>query len=245
MTDYIYRNNAIIETIFASRRSILRLFLSQQISNNRHENLLEAAIKHSIKIETVSRAQIQSMIGNSLHQDAVLEVGPYPYVKIEDILSFAKTHEEEPLILILDQLQSPSNFGRLLRSAEAMGVHGVIIQKRNAGEVSTAVVASSMGASEHIFITKVTNLSRTIVELKKQNIWILGLEGNKNQITLDNTNLKRGLAIVIGNENNGIRRLIRKHCDMLAQIPMLGKMDSLNAAVAGSIAIYVARQSRK
>ena len=126
-----------------------------------------------------------------------------------------------------------------------MGVHGVIIQKRNAGEVSTAVVASSMCASEHIFITKVTNLSRTIVELKKQNIWILGLEGNKNQITLDNTNLKRGLAIVIGNENNGIRRLIRKHCDMLAQIPMLGKMDSLNAAVAGSIAIYVARQSRK
>ena len=154
-------------------------------------------------------------------------------------------NNETPLLLILDQLQSPSNIGRLLRSAEAMRVHGVILQKRRTVGITPAVVTASMGASEHLLIARVTNLARTITQLQSDNLWVIGLDANTERNLRSEMDLNRAIAIVIGNEGTGIRKLIRNKCDALVSISMLGKIESLNAAIAGSIAIYEAREARK
>ncbi len=244
MTELIYRRNAILETILASRRNIVRLLLSREASPDNQNNVIAAAKSKSVKIERIPRSQMTGKIGNSSHQDVLLEVQSYPYAEIADMYVLSEKDKESPLLLILDQLQSPSNFGRLLRSAEAMGVHGVIVQKRRAGGVTPAVVAASMGASEHLLITRVTNLSRTIKQLQTDNLWVIGLDTNTECNALSEIDLNRALAIVIGNESNGLRRLIRDCCDSIITIPMLGKIESLNAAIAGSIALYAAREAR-
>ena len=244
MTEIIYRRNAILETILASRRNIVRLLLSREASPESQNNVIAAAKSNSIKIDRISRSQMVGKIGNSLHQDVLLEVQSYPYAEIADMYVLSEKDKGLPLLLILDQLQSPSNFGRLLRSAEAMGVHGVIVQKRRAGGVTPAVVAASMGASEHLLIARVTNLSRTIKQLQTDNLWVIGLDTNTECSALSEIDLNRALAIVIGNESNGLRRLIRNSCDSIITIPMLGKIESLNAAIAGSIALYAAREAR-
>ena len=244
MTELIYRRNAILETILASRRNIVRLLLSREASPDNQNNVIAAAKSKSVKIERIPRSQMTGKIGNSSHQGVLLEVQSYPYAEIADMYVLSEKDKESPLLLILDQLQSPSNFGRLLRSAEAMGVHGVIVQKRRAGGVTPAVVAASMGASEHLLITRVTNLSRTIKQLQTDNLWVIGLDTNTECNALSEIDLNRALAIVIGNESNGLRRLIRDCCDSIITIPMLGKIESLNAAIAGSIALYAAREAR-
>jgi 23S rRNA (guanosine2251-2'-O)-methyltransferase len=244
VTELIYRRNAILETILASRRNIVRLLLSREASSDNQNNVIAAAKSKSVKIERIPRSQMTGKIGNSSHQGVLLEVQSYPYAEIADMYVLSEKDKESPLLLILDQLQSPSNFGRLLRSAEAMGVHGVIVQKRRAGGVTPAVVAASMGASEHLLITRVTNLSRTIKQLQTDNLWVIGLDTNTECNALSEIDLNRALAIVIGNESNGLRRLIRDCCDSIITIPMLGKIESLNAAIAGSIALYAAREAR-
>ena len=245
MNELIYRRNAIVETIIASRRNIVRLILAKEASHNTKNNLvIESAKSKSVKIEKISRSQMTGKIGNNTHQDMLLEVQSYPYVEIKDMYALSKKENESPLLLILDQLQSPSNIGRLLRSAEAMRVHGVIVQKRRTVGITPAVVAASMGASEHMLITRVTNVSRTIKQLQNDNLWVIGLDANTASNVLSEMDLNRPLAIVIGNEGTGIRQLIRNKCDSLVNIPMLGKIESLNAAIAGSIALYAAREAR-
>jgi|TARA_B110000263_G_scaffold181043_1_gene158591 23S rRNA (guanosine2251-2'-O)-methyltransferase len=245
VNELIYRRNAIVETIIASRRNIVRLILAKEASHNNKNNLaIESAKSKSIKIEQISRSQMTGKIGNSSHQDMLLEVQSYPYAEIKDMYVLSKKEKESPLLLILDQLQSPSNIGRLLRSAEAMRVHGVILQKRRTVGITPAVVAASMGASEHMLITRVTNLSRIIKQLQNDNLWVIGLDANTESNILSEMDLNRPLAIVIGNEGTGIRKLIRNKCDSLVSIPMLGKIESLNAAIAGSIALYAAREAR-
>ena len=245
MNELIYRRNAIVETIIASRRNIVRLILAKEASHNNKNNLvIESAKSKSVKIEQISRSQMTGKIGNSSHQDMLLEVQSYPYAEIKDMYALSKKEKESPLLLILDQLQSPSNIGRLLRSAEAMRVHGVILQKRRTVGITPAVVAASMGASEHMLITRVTNLSRIIKQLQNDNLWVIGLDANTESNVLSEMDLNRPLAIVIGNEGTGIRKLIRNKCDSLVSISMLGKIESLNAAIAGSIALYAAREAR-
>ena len=245
MNEFIYRRNAIAETILASRRNIVRLILAKEASSNNKTSLVvESAQSKSVKIERIPRSQITGKIGNSNHQDMLLEVQSYPYAEIEDMYALSEKDNESPLLLILDQLQSPSNFGRLLRSAEAMRAHGVILQKRRTVGITPAVVAASMGASEHLLITRVTNLARTIKQLQSDNLWVIGLDADTESNLLSEMDLNRALAIVIGNEGTGIRQLIRNKCDALVSISMLGKIESLNAAIAGSIALYAAREAR-
>ena len=147
-------------------------------------------------------------------------------------------------MLILDLLQSPSNLGLLLRTAEAMGVHGVVIQKRRAGGVTPAVVAASMGASEHLLIARATNIARTIEQLRGDDVWVAGLHPGPGSLHMHECDLNISLALVIGNEDKGLRRLVRERCDFLINIPMHGLVKSLNAAVAGSLALYAARNAR-
>ena len=244
MTELLYRRNALLETMSAGRRKIVRLLLSHESTPTSNATLVAAAESRAIRIERVPRAEIRQRAGDSAHQDALLEVHPYPYASIAEMHTRAAALREAPLLLMLDLLQSPGNFGRLLRTAEAVGVHGTLIQKRRAGGVTPAVVAASMGASEHLLIARVTNLARAIEQLHSDDVWVAGLDPGAGSHPIGQSDLNRPLALVVGNEGTGLRRLVRKRCDFLINIPMLGQVRSLNAAVAGSLALYAARSAR-
>ncbi|MCB0187527.1 MAG: 23S rRNA (guanosine(2251)-2'-O)-methyltransferase RlmB, partial [Caldilineaceae bacterium] len=147
-------------------------------------------------------------------------------------------------LLLLDHLQDPQNLGTLFRTAEAMGIHGVIVPDRRAAGVTPAVSNASAGAVEHLLVAQVTNLNRTIEDLKAANIWVAGLDNVPQAVALAKANLDGALAIVVGSEGDGLSRLTRERCDFLIQLPMYGQVESLNASVAGSIVLHAARQAR-
>ncbi|MCH2539800.1 MAG: 23S rRNA (guanosine(2251)-2'-O)-methyltransferase RlmB [Anaerolineales bacterium] len=244
MTELLYRRNALLETISARRRRIERLILPQESQSTSNKKLIVAAERLSIPIERIPLAEIRHLSDNGVQQDVLLEVSPYPYADIASIYERAQSLQEAPLVLILDLLQSPGNLGRLLRTAEAVGTHGVVIQKRRAGGVTPAVVAASMGASEHLLIARVTNIARTVEQMKRDNLWVAGLHVGLENQPLTQCDLNRPLALVVGNEAQGLRRLVRDRCDFLINIPMHGHIQSLNAAIAGSLVLYAARTAR-
>src|SRR5690606_11019097 len=172
-------------------------------------------------------------------QGVALEVADYPYVEMAEILAHAKASGEPPLLLILDHLQDTQNLGTLIRTAEAMGVHGIILPDRRAAGVTPAVSNSSSGAVERMLVAQVTNLNRTIEELKAQNIWVAGLDSDPTTPLIDNRMVSGALALVVGSEGSGLSRLTRERCDFLLRLEMVGKVESLNAAVAGSIVLYL------
>lgn len=174
----------------------------------------------------------------------MLETGPYPYVELDECLQAAADRREPALLLLLDHLQDPQNIGTLLRTAEAVGCHGVVIPGRRAAEITPAVVNASSGAVEHLRVAMVTNLAQTIEELQRTGIWVAGLEQDEAAKDIDTVDLDLPLALVIGAEGTGMARLVRERCDFLVRLPIVGQVGSLNAAVAGSIAIYHAWRQR-
>ncbi len=177
-------------------------------------------------------------------QGVALEAGDYPYISLDDCLDRADAAGEPPLLLMLDHLQDPQNLGTLMRTAEAMGVHGIIIPDRRAAGITAAVSNASAGAVEHMGVVQVNNLNRTIDTLKKLNIWVAGLEGGDDVPPLEDVDLNGAMLIVVGSEGAGLSQLTREKCDFLLRLPMVGEIDSLNAAVAGSIVLYAARRAR-
>jgi 23S rRNA (guanosine2251-2'-O)-methyltransferase len=173
-----------------------------------------------------------------------LEVGDYPYVDLNGLLAQVR-RGGAPLFLLLDHVQDPQNLGTLIRTAEAMGVTGIIIPERRAAGITPAVSNASAGAVEHLLVAQVTNLNRTIEELKAANIWVAGLDMGDDTQPLDKVDLTGALALVVGSEGSGLSRLTREKCDFLISLPMYGRVESLNAAVAGSIVIYAARRQRE
>jgi 23S rRNA (guanosine2251-2'-O)-methyltransferase len=159
------------------------------------------------------------------------------------MLERAEQAAEDPLILILDTLQDPQNLGTLLRTAEVVGVHGVLLPFRRTATITPAVVSASSGASEHLLIAQ-ANLAQSIELLKEAGIWVVGLEGSPRAQTPDQVRLEGPLALVVGSEGEGMRPLVAKSCDLLLRLPMRGRIESLNAAVAGSIALYLAWSAR-
>jgi 23S rRNA (guanosine2251-2'-O)-methyltransferase len=166
------------------------------------------------------------------------------YASTDQILAYAAEKQEIPFLLILDAIQDVNNLGSLLRTAEAAGMHGVIIPQHRAAEVNATVVKTSAGATEHLLIAQETNITRAIDYLKKQNVWVIGLAGEAQTLYTD-ADLTGPLALVVGNEGKGISRLVREHCDLLVKLPMHGYVNSLNAAIAGSIAVYEALRQRQ
>jgi 23S rRNA (guanosine2251-2'-O)-methyltransferase len=160
------------------------------------------------------------------------------------MLGLAERQGERPLLLLLDLLHGPQNIGALLRTAEACGVHGVILQDRRAPEITPAVVQFSAGATEHLLIAQVTNIAATMRRLKEAGVWLAGLDLDETAQALGALDLDRALGVVVGHEGEGLRRLVRDQCDFLIRLPMRGRIESLNAAVAGSIVLYFARQAR-
>lgn len=234
--DRIYGRNPVLETLRANRRAIHALQVQQGLDlRGPIEEILRRAERLNIRIESLSRQDLDSSVKN--HQGVVLLAGHYPYVELADILEYAQAQADPPLLLLLDQLQDPQNFGTLLRTAEAAGVHGVLLPARHSVDVTPAVVSASSGASEHLLIAQ-ANLAQVMRILKEQQIWLVGLEHAESSQRIDQVDLSGPIGLVVGSEGTGLRPLVRKSCDFLASIPMRGRLESLNAAVAGSLALY-------
>lgn len=242
MREWITGRNPVFETLSAHRRQCFRLMLAIGVEEKGViAEILKIAREIKIPVERVNRQKIDSLGGNA--QGIAMEAAPYPYVDLRDILVAAERCEEAPFLLILDTLQDPQNLGTLLRSAEAFGVHGVVIPPHGAAGVTPAVVHASSGACEHLLIMA-GNLAQAISELKQANIWVIGLDAGEDAQDISSLRLDGGLALVVGSEGEGMRPLVRRSCDAIARIPMVGRIESLNAAVSGSIALFLASRSR-
>jgi 23S rRNA (guanosine2251-2'-O)-methyltransferase len=206
--------------------------------------IVQEAERRHIPIQTVPRVRLDQLSHGAVHQGCLAEVEERHYASTDQILAYAAEKQEVPFLLILDAIQDVNNLGSLLRTAEAAGMHGVIIPQHRAAEVNATVVKTSAGATEHLLIAQETNITRAIDYLKKQNVWVLGLAGEAHTLYTD-ADLTGPLALVVGNEGKGISRLVREHCDLLVKLPMHGYVNSLNAAIAGSIAVYEALRQRQ
>ncbi len=245
MPEYIWGRNPIMETL-QSPRQIKRILFAegQRETSSALATILQEAERRHIPTEKVARARLDQLSHGAVHQGCIAVVEARSYATLDEILAHAENKHEEPFLLILDAIQDVNNLGSLLRTAESVGVHGVIIPEHRAAEVNATVIKTSAGATEHLLIAQETNLTRTIDYLKKQNIWVVGLAGEASTLYY-HANLTGALALVVGNEGKGISRLVRENCDLLIKLPMRGHINSLNAAVAGSIALYEALRQRE
>jgi 23S rRNA (guanosine2251-2'-O)-methyltransferase len=243
MKEFIYSRNAVREALRARRRDIFRIQVAEGAQEKgRLDEILQIAKTRKIPVERLPRQRLDKIHQN--HQGIVAEVGAYPYSDITDILDIAQKKSEPPFLLILDSLNDPQNFGALLRTAEAVGVHGVILPLAHTVEVTPAAVNASSGASEHLLVAR-WNLSQAIDMLKEAELWVVGLDQDGELISAGSRHLRGPLALVVGSEGEGIRPLVRSKCDILLKLPMRGQVESLNAAVAGSVALYLAQLSRQ
>ena len=242
MAEWIYGRNAVYETLRAGRRPFHQLKIAKGVkAAERLDEIRALAKQHKLEIKSVERAELDAI--SSGHQGVALRAGDYAYADVGDMLALAAERDETPFLLLLDTLQDPQNLGTLLRSAEAVGVHGVLLPHRRTATVTPAVVNASSGACEHLLIAQ-GNLAQAIALLKEEDIWVIGLEGGEGAQPVERVRLDGPLALVVGSEGEGMRRLVRESCDVLLALPMRGKVESLNAAVAGSIALYMALQAR-
>ncbi len=249
MREWIYGRNAVYETLRAGRRQGFRLLAAEGAQEKgRLAEILAIVRRKKIPVESVSRPRLDALAASQGssggHQGVALETSGYPYCALPDILEVASRRDEPPFLMILDTLQDPQNLGTLLRTCEAVGVHGVLLPLRRTATITPAVVNASAGASEHLLVAQV-NLAQAIARLKEGNVWVIGLQGEPPARDLDELRLDGPLALVVGNEGEGMRPLVRDSCDALARLPMRGKVASLNASVAGSIALYFAWQARR
>ncbi len=242
MSEWITGRNPVFEVLRAGRRHINHLWVAQGAApKGRLGDIVELARTQQVPINFVNRSDLDGI--DSHHQAVALETGGYPYVDLEAIIQGAESRDEPVFVLLLDLVQDPQNLGTLLRSAEAFGVHGVILPLARTATVTPAVVNASSGATEMLNIAQ-HNIAQAMDRLKEAGGWMVGLEDSVDAQPPNRINLKGGVGLVVGNEAKGLRRLVREKCDLLMRIPMQGTIDSLNAAVAGSIALFLARQSR-
>ncbi len=242
MTEWLYGRNAIYETLQARRRHFFRLRLAQGLEEKgRLAETIRMAAEFKLPVDKVQRSSLDAL--GKGHQGVALEASSYPYQGLVDILALATRRNEPPFVLILDVLQDPQNLGTLIRTAEGVGVHGVLLPFRHTASITPAVVNASSGACEHMLVAQV-NLAQAIQQLKEENIWVIGLDAGSEAKSLGQVHLDGPLALVIGGEGGGMRDLVRKSCDLLLRLPMRGRVESLNAATAGSVALYFAWQAR-
>jgi 23S rRNA (guanosine2251-2'-O)-methyltransferase len=238
--DLLYGRNSVLEALRA-RRVIRRVL----IADGAHglEGLVAEARGTRVRYEIVDRRELDRRAGDH-HQGVVAEADPFQYSHSDDLLADAEQRGEPPLLLALDSLQDPQNFGTLLRTAQAVGAHGVLVPEHRAVGVTPAVSNASAGAVEHLRVARVTNLARTLGQLKARGVWVYGLTVDANTPYWE-ADLSGPAALVVGSEGSGLGRLVRETCDMLVSIPMApGAIQSLNASVAASLVLYDAFRQR-
>jgi 23S rRNA (guanosine2251-2'-O)-methyltransferase len=242
MAETIVGRKPILEALKAGT-AIEKIAVLPGLQGRLIEEIRTLAEKQNIPVQELDHQRFRTLAGNMKTQGMIAVLAhSYTYSTIEAILARAASRSERPFLLILDEIEDPHNLGALIRTAECAGAHGVIVPKHRSAPISATVTKTSAGATAHIPIALVTNIVTTIDELKKEGLWITGLDaaGEKLYTQVEYTG---PTALVVGNEGRGIRRLVKEHCDFLVRIPLLGKIASLNASVAGAIVMYeVVRQ---
>jgi 23S rRNA (guanosine2251-2'-O)-methyltransferase len=245
MRELIYGRQPVREMLRARRRQAFRLLLAHGIQNTGIVGeILVLAEQAGVPVQQVNRQELDKLGSEVNHQGLAAEVAGYPYANLKDLPEAAQREGIPPFLLLLDHIQDPQNLGSLLRSAEAAGVHGVVIPDRRASGVTPAAVRASAGAAEHLSVAQVTNLVRAMEALKAQGVWLAGLDPVPGAQIYTQADLSGALGLVIGSEGKGLARLVRETCDFLVKLPMHGQVESLNASVAGAIALYEARRQR-
>jgi 23S rRNA (guanosine2251-2'-O)-methyltransferase len=208
------------------------------------EKIKQLAKQNRVPVTEVGKQRFRELVSDTTTQGVVAIVGTKKYVELEDILAKAAAKAEVPFVIVLDEIQDPQNLGALIRTAECAGAHGIVIPKHSAASVNQTVAKTSAGASEYMLVAKVTNIAVTLEELKEKGFWVVGTdsEGGKDYALLDYSS---PIALVIGNEGSGIRKLVKEKCDFLAKIPLFGNVESLNASVAGALVMYEVVRKRK
>jgi 23S rRNA (guanosine2251-2'-O)-methyltransferase len=234
--DLIEGRNAVIEAL-KSDRTIEYILIAKGDMVGSISVVLALAKEKGIVIKEADRRKLDEMSQTSAHQGVIAIVTPYKYFQLNDILKYAEEKGEKPFIIILDEIEDPHNFGSIIRTAEVCGAHGIIIPKRKNVGATPTVYKTSAGAIEHMKIAKVTNINAAIEEMKERGMWVYGADMDGEDYIF-NTDLTGAVALVIGSEGRGISKLTKEKCDVLVKIPMVGKITSLNASVAGGIMMY-------
>ena len=235
--------NPVIEA-FKAGTMIERVFILSGIKGGAIEKIRSLAQHNRIPCIEVGKQRFRSLASDTTTQGVVAIVNNKKYIEVADILAIAKKRDEPPFVLILDEIEDPHNLGALIRTAECGGIHGVVIPKHHAASVNQTVSKTSAGASEHMPVARVTNIANCIDELKQLGLWIVGTDPSVEK-TYYEIDYSTPVALVVGNEGRGIRHLLKEKCDFLAKIPVYGKIQSLNASVAGALVIYEAVKQRK
>jgi 23S rRNA (guanosine2251-2'-O)-methyltransferase len=245
MREILYGRQPVREALRAGRRQVFKLLLARGLRpTGIVGQVLASAERANVPVQTVDRRELDKFGGEVNHQGLAAEVSGYPYVDLGMLLDAIEKADEPLFLLLLDHVQDPQNLGSLLRSAEAVGVHGVVIPRRRAAGVTPAAVRASAGAAEHVPVAQVANLVQAMESLKARGVWLAGLEAWPDALLYTEADLTGPLALVVGSEGQGLARLVRETCDFLIRLPMHGQVESLNAAVAGAVALYQVRHHR-
>lgn len=235
--------NPVIEALRAGT-IIERVVILAGVKGDIIERIRTMAKRNRVPCVEVGKQKFRDLVSDTTTQGVVAIVGTKAYVELDDILKVAEERNEPPFILILDEIEDPQNLGALIRTAECAGVHGAVIPKHHAASVNQTVAKTSAGASEHLPVAKVTNIVNTMEELKQKGLWIIGTDSDAEKTYAD-VDYTMPIAIIVGNEGKGIRQLVKERCDFVVKIPVYGKVESLNASVAGALVMYEAVRKRK
>ena len=239
---YIYGINSVTEALKARGRAFEWVGMAKERHDIRLQRLIEDCRRLSVPVRFLQRTELDRMAGNAAHQGVVAVTSAKQYNDLADVI--AAKRDNYSLIVVLDGVEDPHNLGAILRTADAAGANGVVIPERRAATVTGTVTKASAGASEHLPIAKVTNIARSIEELKENNIWTVGRD-ERGAKTYDSLDYKMDCALVLGGEGKGLHDLVKRKCDFLVSIPMLGKVPSLNVSVAAAVVLYeIVRQRR-
>lgn len=241
--NYIYGLNAVSEAIKARGRAFQWVGLAKERHDLRLQRIIEECRKLGVPVRFLQRTELDRLAGNAAHQGVVAVTSGKQYSGLDDVIDAKRA--QYSLIVVLDGVEDPHNLGAILRTADAAGADGVVIPERRAAAVTGTVTKTSAGASEHLPIAKVTNVARSVEELKERKIWVVGLDERGTQ-AYDAVDYNMDCAVVLGAEGKGVHDLVRRKCDFLVSIPMLGKVSSLNVSVAAGVMLYeIVRQRRK
>ncbi|HGG0586763.1 23S rRNA (guanosine(2251)-2'-O)-methyltransferase RlmB [Bacillus cereus] len=240
-SEYIIGRNPVIEAL-RSGRDINKIWIAEGAAKGQVQIVLALAKENKIILQHAPKKKLDQLVEGN-HQGVIAQVAAYQYAELEDLFKVAEKRNEDPFFLILDEIEDPHNLGSIMRTADATGAHGIIIPKRRAVGLTASVAKASTGAIEYIPVARVTNLSRTIDELKERGLWIAGTDakGKTDYRNLDGT---MPIGLVIGSEGKGMSRIIGEKCDFLITLPMIGKVTSLNASVAASLLMYEVYRKR-
>ncbi|MFS8524703.1 MAG: 23S rRNA (guanosine(2251)-2'-O)-methyltransferase RlmB [Limnochordales bacterium] len=242
-TRVIAGRNPVLEALRAGR-PVERLFIAKGASGGAIDEIIALARERGLSVQFDDRRRLDRLAEGHVHQGVVAVAAPVPYVPVDEMLARAEARGEAPLLLALDEVQDPHNLGSLLRSADGAGAHGIIIPKRRSAGLTMTVARTSVGAVEHVPVAQVPNLAQALAELKERGLWVAGADMAGSQDYWD-ADLRGPLVIVIGGEDKGLGRRVRETCDFLVRIPMRGRINSLNAAVAGALLLFESLRQRR